>query len=101
MCGDTVCACLQRVFATYDNANVSSNKVLKHLDDILLRPGLLEVSSTCTVTFLEGKVKITARRQTMNLTVLRFCACLLRHHLTVWPPLHLALKSIGLQSGGA
>lgn len=93
MCGDTACACLRRVFATYDNANVSSDKVLKHLDDILLRPGLLEVSSTRTVTFLEEKVKMTAERQTMSLTVLRFCACLLRHHVAVWPSLHLALKS--------
>lgn len=96
MCGNTACACLRRVFATYDNANVSSNKVLEHLDDILLRPGLLEVSSTRTVTFLEEKVKVTAQRQTMSLTVLRFCACLLQHHLAVLPPLHLASKSFFL-----
>ena len=43
------------ISATYYDANVPFDKVLEHLDDILLRSGFLEVGSTRTVTFLEEK----------------------------------------------
>lgn len=47
-----MCACVC-VRATYYDADVFSNKVLEHLDDILLRSGFLEVCSTRAVTFLK------------------------------------------------
>lgn len=42
---------------TYYNAHVPSNKVLEHVDDILLRSCFLEVGSTRTVTFLKVRTK--------------------------------------------
>lgn len=41
--------------ATYYNVDVVTDKVLERLDDILLRPGFLEVGPTRAVTFLNTR----------------------------------------------
>lgn len=44
--------------ATYYDVDIPSDKILEHLDDILLRPGFLEVCATGAVRFLERRERL-------------------------------------------